>query len=76
MTTDSKTYKQIMKVVEKHRLVEDRVNDLESNGFTVEKVPMGSGGIGQIKEMQNEYRIQIGYGQTKHNYAHAVIIQK
>jgi len=70
------TISTINKVVNKHRLVDDRVDELESKGFQVAKKPMGSGGVGQIKETKSEIRYQIGYGTGKHNYAYAVIFKK
>jgi hypothetical protein len=44
------------------------------NIYFVEK-PMGSGGVGQIKEMKdNSIRVQISYGHGRNNYANCAII--
>lgn len=68
--------KQINEVIKKHRFVKDRVIELEKMGFQVEIHPLGSGGVGQVKEMLTEYRVQIGYGRSRYNYAYCVIIKK
>lgn len=44
-------------------------------GYLEEK-PMGSGGVGQIQEKEKEYRVQLGYGHGKYNYASTWIIPK
>ena len=59
---------------EKHLPVRaQRIYDL---GYSVQELPMGRGGIGQVKEMKDHYRIQIGHGKGRYNYAYAAIINK
>ena len=67
-----KDYKIICEVVDSTRLISERVKKLENMGYLVFEFPMGSGGVKQKKELQNETRIQIGYGHGRHNYAYAV----
>ena len=64
---------QVMSTIAGIRLVSDRVNELRKKGYVVVERSMGSGGVGQIKVLKNEIRIQIGYGHGKHNYAMCVI---
>lgn len=66
----------IEKAIRENRLVSDRESELHRAGIAYDTFPMGSGGVGQIKEMSDHYRIQIGYGVGKHNYATAAIIKK
>lgn len=74
MTRQNKI-KKIESIVRNNRLVKDRVKALESIGFTVMELPMGSGGVLQQKQMHNgEFRIQVGYGRTRHNYAATVVL--
>jgi len=56
---------------------EDRVNHFLKLGFTIDYVPMGSGGVGQIKTLwtKRETRIQLTYGQGMGNYANSIIIK-
>jgi len=69
-------YKKIMKVVNAHKRVVKRENQLFANGYHVAERRCGSGGVGQIINLKNETRIQIGYGHGKNNYASCVILQK
>lgn len=69
-----KNLKKIEKIVRENRLVSDRVKKLEKAGFSVSELPMGSGGVLQIKKMASETRVQIGYGHGRHNYAMAVTL--
>lgn len=71
-----RAYKKIMKVVDRNRLVSDRASELKGMGYSVEEIAMGSGGVGNVKETQSEYRVQIGYGKGKWNYASTVVIKK
>ena len=65
-----KQIKAIRSAIDSHDFVEQRIDVLNHIGIEVEKAPMGSGGVGQIKEMANgKIRVQIGYGTGKHNYA-------
>lgn len=73
----SPTYLFIKNCIKKYKSVDERVKAVEAGGCTVkENVPMGSGGVGQVKVMPklNEIRIQISHGVSRHNYAYAVII--
>lgn len=73
---ESREYKRIMKVVNSHRLVDDRVSALDKLGYCVNCLPMGTGGVGQVKVMTrlNEIRIQVGYSVGRHNYAMCVVL--
>lgn len=72
----AKNYAVIMSAIDSHRLVADRVKEIEAAGISVDEFPMGSGGVRQIKEMRDHYRVQVGFGVSNHNYAQAAIIQK
>lgn len=56
---------------------EERVLHFLKLGFKIDYVPMGSGGVGQIKTLwtKREARIQLTYGQGMGNYANAIIIK-
>lgn len=71
-----RTLETIEKIIYENRLVFDRELALQDAGIAHDTFPMGSGGVGQIVEMSDHYRIQIGYGVGKHNYAPAAIIKK
>ena len=75
-TKIEQTVNEVKTIISKHRLVSDRVNELNEKGYIVNECAMGSGGVGQIKTLKDEVRIQIGYGHGKHNYAKCVIIKK
>jgi len=75
MTTQGINYfNQISEIVKSNRLISTRITLLESMGFNVAEVAMGSGGVLQIQQLKNETRIQIGFGHARHNYAYAVIL--
>ena len=75
MTARGRNYfNQISKIVKNNRLISTRINLLESAGYNVAEVAMGSGGVLQIQQLKNETRIQIGFGHARHNYAYAVIL--
>ena len=65
----------INSIIAKYYFVKDRERELHKLGFKIEKLPMGSGGVGQVKHLQKESRLQIGYGVTRHNYASCVIFK-
>ena len=75
-TTFEQEVKEVKTIISKHRLVKDRVKELYKNGYNIEECAMGSGGVGQIKTLKNEVRIQVGYGHGRYNYAKCVIINK
>ena len=71
-----KAIKEAKEVCEKHRKVEDRIEVLRKMGYEIENCPMGSGGVGNIRRMRTrEWRIQIGYGKGRYNYADAIRIK-
>lgn len=74
--TAQKQVDEIEKIIRENRLVSDRESQLHRAGIAYDTFPMGSGGVGQIKEMSDHYRVQVGYGVGKHNYATAAIIKK
>ena len=68
---------EIKSVVVNNRLIKDRVSKLTELGYDVQELPMGSGGVLQVKEMANgDVRIQIGYGHGRSNYAMCVVLDK
>ena len=67
-------FNQISEIVKSNRLISTRITLLESIGFNVAEVAMGSGGVLQIQQLKNETRIQIGFGHARNNYAYAVIL--
>ncbi len=71
----SKQITEITRIVKGNRLIVDRQDALIKLGYNVGERPMGSGGVGQMKKINNEVRIQIGYGHAKHNYAMCVIFK-
>ena len=66
----------IYHAVTEHHYIADRKKTLQLKNYKVKRLPMGSGGTGQLVEMSDHYRVQIGYGVSRHNYAEAVIINK
>lgn len=76
MKTTEQKVNEIQSVIIKHRLVKDRVNELHDLGYTCFERRCGSGGKGQVINLKNEIRVQIGYGHGKQNYAMCVIINK
>ena len=71
----TKEYKKIMGLAGA-RLISERISDLEKAGYDVKECAMGSGGVGNVKFLNNEIRVQIGYGHGKRNYAMCVILKK
>lgn len=69
-----RTLEAIEKITFENHFVSDRELALRDAGIEYDTFPMGSGGVGQIVEMADHYRIQVGYG--KSNYAIAAIIKK
>ena len=77
MTTITKKEKrEILNTINTHRLIKDRVSELEERGYLVKERRMGSGGVGQIIVVKNEIRMQIGYGHGIYNYAMCVILER
>ena len=73
----SNFYKYIRKCIDENRSIDKRIEEIEKGGFDISnEVPMGSGGVGQIKVMRrlNEVRIQVTCGHGVNNYAKAVVL--
>ena len=66
--------KEVQAVTNKHRKIADRESELTELGYLVEEHAMGSSGKGSIKFLDDQVRIQIGYGHGRHNYAKCVSI--
>lgn len=74
--------KEVRRVIGHYHYIKDREDELMKtipsilgDGFSIETLPMGSGGVGQIKEMKDgTTRIQFGYGVSKHNYAKCLVV--
>lgn len=75
-TTGIKAYEDIKKVITEHRIIEARTQALKALGYEVRTCPMGSGGVGQIRYLEKEIRVQYGAGFTRYNKAWAVILPK
>ena len=70
-----KQIESIKSAINSHYFVSQRINALTTAGIETETAPMGSGGVGQIKELQSgKLRVQVGHGTSKHNYATVAII--
>ena len=67
---------QVREIIKTNRLLEDRNKALWEAGFWTKEVPMGTGGVGQVKVLKRtgEIRIQIESGHGSYNYAASVII--
>lgn len=66
--------KEVQAVTNKHRKIADRELELTELGYLVEDHAMGSGGRGSVKILEDQVRIQIGYGHGRYNYAKCVSI--
>lgn len=65
--------------INNNRLIDNRIEEIEektNREFIITELPMGSGGVGQLKIMQSEIRFQIGYGHGRNNYAQTLVIPK
>lgn len=66
---------QIDIIIKSNKSINDRIIAIEAKGFDVQKLAMGSGGVGHIKIMQNgTVRVQISHGVGKYNYAWVVVL--
>lgn len=67
-----------LQAIKNNRLIADRVAYLRKtaldNQFTIDRVAMGSGGVGSIKRSRKGIIIQIGCGYGTYNYAQVVVI--
>lgn len=66
---------EIQYIIDTHYHVQDRIEQLESSGYKIDHKFMLSGGVGQLKKVGKEYRMQIGYGKGRYNLAPAVILK-
>lgn len=73
MTTQEKI-NQIRKIINENRSLKDRYLNLEAAGYSIEERHMGSGGVGQVKTLKTETRVQIESGHGRYNYANCVIL--
>jgi len=69
---DLKKVDEIRAICKNNRFIDARKNILEDCGYTVNYGRMGSGGVGHIRYMKDEIRIQITCGYTRSNYAHYI----
>lgn len=63
----------IKSVIKDNRSVANRVETLSRKGFVIAERPMGRGGVGKVKRLQDEVRVQISAGYGRYNYAKCVI---
>jgi hypothetical protein len=62
-------------IIEKNRLVADRLLECSQRAIKTESARMGSGGVGQVKVMQDgSIRVQISHGTGRWNYALVAVI--
>ena len=70
MTQKEKHVEFIQRIIRDNRLIEDRVWLLKLQGYKIDTFAFGSGGVGQIKEMESGKTIvRISYGTGGTNYA-------
>jgi len=76
LTIDSALY-----AIKNNRMIKDRIgcilciiSGVINHEFR--EIAMGSGGVGQLKIVKNEIRLQIGYGHSRHNFATTLVIFK
>jgi len=72
----SQNMQTIYQVINSCKRVSERIESLESKGFIVDEKPMGSGGVGQVQQMADHYRVQISAGYGRNNYAKVVLLNK
>jgi len=65
---------QIMLIVNSIRKIDERIDILLKKGFIIRERAMGPGGVGSVKLISNEMRVQIGCAKGKYNYAMCVIL--
>lgn len=70
-----KEIRAVKNIIKKHRLISKRVEELRKKGFNVQEKSMGPGGVGQVKFLAGETRVQVSYGHGKHNYATVVVLK-
>ena len=66
-----------IKAINENRLIAQRKEQILNSklkGFRLEEIAMGSGGVGQLKVVQNQVRFQISYGHSIHNFATCIVI--
>ena len=81
-TTIKEVKRNVDKSINNFYHIADRVEFLDeilskSNiKYLFNELPMGSGGVGQIKEMKDgSIRFQIGYGHGRYNYATVLVVR-
>ena len=67
---------EIKQIIAKHRSISARENELLEKGYNVMECAMGSGGVGQVKKIKNEVRVQIESGHGRCNYAKCVTFSR
>jgi putative component of toxin-antitoxin plasmid stabilization module len=72
--TTTNTFEEALEIVRANARIKNRIAALNAAGFTTDIRPMGSGGIGNVKTVNGETRLQVSYGWGKWNYAHVVIL--
>lgn len=60
-------------VVDTYYFLDDRLQKLTEDGYTITERRMGTGGVGQIKSIGNEIRIQVSH-QLSYGYSKVVVI--
>ena len=75
-----------LEAIKDNRQIKDRISDIsftslsqsfkDSLNYEFREIAMGSGGVGQLKIVKNEIRLQIGYGHSINNFAKTLVIFK
>jgi len=70
-------YKDVLKIISKHRSIFKRWSELSEKGYEIKHCDVGTGGVGHIHKLKKEWRVQISYAKGKKwgNYADAVIFE-
>lgn len=64
----------LRKTIDLYKRQKPRFENLRERGYKVESRPMGSGGVGQVRVIEKEIRVQVGAAYTKWGYAMCVIL--
>jgi hypothetical protein len=76
LVKESRPYEDIVMVWGMFSKVAKRTEQLKKWNYKCVNVAMGSGGVGQVKEVNGKIRVQYSFGTGKWNYAMAVEIEK
>lgn len=68
------TSEKVLQIVKANPRIKNRIAALNSAGFATDIRPMGSGGVGNVKTVNGETRLQVSYGWGRYNYAYVVIL--